>query len=423
MGFILLALIAVVIISQIAGQNICNGIKDSDASDPPKYCDITAFTSEYYEGKNLQDVAIKYNDVGYRNLYGGDIILPIRDSDCSLVVESDEATNSIVSSQIHNDFHVIDSSIYRNACYCNAQSVGASGVCQTTQQIGNFINNEVIETAAENDKTTLNIIRVMAPAGYKISSVQAGKVIITAINELKGNTPIGVTYQVFDTYSCSLNDLGKRVFDYSLVGTRLTTEMKKGVFYHGSDQALINLNEDFKNLKNFDPAGMSWNQITAAAFSGDKCQFNPTEPRYVTELDSATNSIQNARVKGESNAAKFIAYITPKRIDATLASIDAKQYFQDYNSVNILIVAVFRLNRLPEFVGAVWTYFDAKHDFERGLYFSSNKKFVSAVGQYSRWKQTNLIELVFNAIIWSLISTVVILVALFKLQIIQFHRD
>ncbi|VVB58648.1 Uncharacterised protein [Candidatus Anstonella stagnisolia] len=414
-GIALLALIVFIVLSQIRGQQICSDIPSPHPDSPSKWCDVSKFTKEYFNTSQGTSTDVRYNEISYRAVSVGSQTLPIRDSDCSLVVDAEEATKAIRSAKIYQSLNYVNPVIFKDACYCNAQSVGAHEACGVTTAINSILDNHAVELAAENDKATLNVVRAMAPAGYEVTMVKSGKVFLSAVNELKGGVPIGEAYQVIDTYSCSLSNLGGRIYDYSAVGTRLLSEMQQGTFYNGSGTALIRLISDFKNIKDTDSLGMTWNAVTSGLSDSNRCPLTFSEPKYSQPLDALSSSISYGTQSGETQASTYLSFIMPIKQTAEETRQRGTSAFSDYNSLGTLGTVLFRVHKLPLFFQSVGTYFQAENEFKSGLYLSSNRDYSDAMIKYNDWKQWGILGIILDIVLW-LVAIILIVCVWFILK-------
>ncbi|MFH0927294.1 MAG: hypothetical protein V1822_01820 [Candidatus Micrarchaeota archaeon] len=306
----------------------------------------------------------------------------------------------------------VEPNLFRRACYCNAQSVGSAGICQTTQAIDGVISNRGIQLAAQNDKVMLDIIRNFAPEAYAVTSVRSGKIILSAVNELNGYGLVGEAYQITDLYTCALNDTGARIYDYSVVGTRLLSEMKMGVFYHGSDQTLEGIIGDFGNLQKNEPIVMGWNKATAAiadmATSSNHCPFTISDPVYMANLAELNKSLFYGAQNGADEAQKYVDFVTPIRENAEGARENVSKEFSDSYSLHNLLSVVFGIHRIQRFLEAQGTYSEAEEDYNKGLFIKAGSEYQKASEQYKAWKAWSWPGILLDTIIWAIVAAILI---------------
>ncbi|GEM_PF-5880811 len=385
---LLIVSIAILFGLDLIGINRLNSITNPDEPLPTNNCDLKTFSYEYSNSSSLldnMDIPIRYNGETIRFLSVKSIILPIYDQNCSLVKDNDIILNSLQSLEFKMRLPLTyNYSQYRNIGSCHAASGGAESVCHATNDVLGFIDSDIITEISNHDKTSLFILKTLAPYGWKARVENIGDTSIQFIKYLKGGTVGGFTLVLANTYSCLLNDTtSSRIYDYSIVGNQLIKRVEQYSFYDGSLDSIKALNGDLINFYKSSDFSEFLNSIPANVLRGGECPFGSSKDKFLPLLNETNFIIDQAKGYGKIKADGTIAFITQYHKNASISKIYADNNLNCYNDI---LKAIFYINKLPDYISLCSEYGGASSDFNKGLYLSSVSKYNESVDRYFRWK-------------------------------------
>jgi hypothetical protein len=141
--------------------------------------------------------------------------------------------------------------------------------------------------------------------------------------------------------------------------------------------------------------------------------MDTNNPRYYSDLDALSNSIKTGVQQGEDKTRDYLQYIIPIKENAAGTKQHADGIFEDYLIPN-LVLGILRVHKIPGFLSAGLSEYNANQEYERGLYFSSSKDFALAEKEYSDWKQIGWLGVISDILFWVIITIFLVLIIAYR---------
>ena len=390
-GFVLVIVLVLFVFPAI-GEHQVDSKPFPQVSIPFSSCDYRDFLAQY-NFSSAFSTHMNYNSHVYSvlTLPSGQEI-PFDGEGCAPELDPNTAQEVISYKYLATQLYGANPNTYRNIAVCYSVSAGARPFCDATSATKNLLSNGVVQTAADNEKSTVSIVsKLTQNSGWQQEIVDASKGVIRLSKEINGVGIAGLTFDVVDTTSCYFKDsVSVQIYDYALnVGDTLWYQAINRNYYAGMGDDIKKMNEGLGAVIDHPDAVASLNNFIEN-LRGRTCGSGPAQ--FDPILAGINTKIDQSKPYGAQQSMNYLAWITPYKsaADDSLTALKSTSKMDDAFSLWGHLESIFFFTKSGDYSDAGAHYGSGNDYYTRGLFISAKTEYDLSAASLDKWRQRGL---------------------------------